>query len=93
MRGVKVPGASEYIGGAGGAVPFFITYSQSSSTAVNGVVTSASFIDYVAVAGAVLFGIVSLALLAKTAPSKKGLSAALAGGLLLLGAFPACLAA
>jgi len=30
MRGVKVPGASEYIGGAGGAVPFFINYSQSS---------------------------------------------------------------
>lgn len=68
-------------------MPFFINYTQSSSSRVNGVVTSASFIDYIAVAGgsvAVLFGIISLALLGKTAPTKKGLRAALAGGLLLL---------
>lgn len=90
MRGVKVPGASEYIGGVGAALPFFIHYSASSSTTVNGVVTSSSFIDYVALAGggiAVLFGIVSLALLGKTAPTKKSLRAALGGGLLLVGVF------
>lgn len=90
MRGVKVPGASEYIGGAGAVLPFFVNDSESSSTTVNGVVTSASLIDYVAVAGggvAVLFGIVSVALLGKTAPMKRSLRAALGGGLLLVGVF------
>ena len=90
MRGVKVPGAPEYIGGAAGALPFFAHYSQSSSTTVNGVVTTASFIDYIAVGGgavAVLFGLVSLAFVGKTAPTKKGLRLGLAAGLLLLGAF------
>lgn len=90
MRGVKVPSAAEYIGAVAGCIPFVIHYSSASSTTVNGVVTSSSYLDYVAVAGgatAVLFGLVSLALLGKTAPDKKQLRTMFGIGLLLLGIF------
>lgn len=90
MQGIKVPGATEYVGGLAAAFPFFIHASNSSTTMVNGVTTAAKHVDYVAVAGgavAGLFGVISLALLAKTAPSKRVLRGLLAGAILLVGAF------
>jgi hypothetical protein len=90
MQGVKVPGVTEYVGGLAGAVPFFLHISNSSTTMVNGVTTAARHFDYVAVSGGVvagLFGVISLALLAKTAPSKRALRGMAAGAILLLAAF------
>ena len=90
MRGIGVPGAAEYIGFAGAGAPMVFHYSNSSSTSLNGVVTSTTFVDYVALGGgalAVLCGLVSFLLLPKTAPTKKSLRRWIAIGLVCVGAF------
>ena len=75
------------IGGVAGAIPFFVHVSSSSSTTVNGQVTSFVYRDWVAVGCgvvAVLFGLVTL-VAARKEELQRSLAFAAGAGVLLLG--------
>ncbi len=71
------------------ALPFFISYTKSSSATVNGVVTESSFIDYAAVGGgaaALVLGVLGVALAAKGG-DLKGKAMKFSAAAVALGAF------
>jgi hypothetical protein len=64
-----------YAGIAAGLIPFGLSFHTSSATSLNGVVTSATYLDYVALAGgavALVLGVASIGSIARVEPALRG---------------------